>query len=108
MPRSSRSEGWRRKLLWVSVLVCCVCGPLAAAWAQEATSPNDRAQTFEAVTGPVKEDIAGGPLMLWAYAVVWIVVFGYVLRLVRLHRGVEESLARVERAVAAATPKDAG
>jgi CcmD family protein len=46
--------------------------------------------------------------MLWSYAVVWMVVFVYLLRLVRLHRGIEESLARVERAVAAATPKDVG
>jgi CcmD family protein len=49
------------------------------------------------VQGAVKEDIAGGPLMLAAYAVVWLAVFGYVFRLVRLQRGVEANLERLER-----------
>ena len=68
---------------------------------------DDRAQSFQAVEGGVKEDIAGGPLMLAAYAVVWLVVFGYVFRLVRLHRGLEDNLNRVERAVGAGQGKGA-
>jgi CcmD family protein len=30
---------------------------------------------------------------------VWLAVFGYVFRLVRLHRNIEGELARVERAI---------
>ena len=78
--------------------------PLSA-HAQSASE--DRATSFEAVSGPVKEDVAGGPLMLIAYAVVWVAVFGYVFRLVRLHKGLEDNLSRVERAVGAAGGKDA-
>jgi CcmD family protein len=59
----------------------------------------DRAQSFRSVNGGVKEDIPGGPLMLAAYAVVWLAIFGYVVRLVRLHRGVVVSLNRLERAL---------
>jgi CcmD family protein len=68
--------------------------------AQAADEPGDRAASFQAVTGAVKEDVAGGPLMLAAYAVVWLVVFFYVFRMVRLQRGVEDNLSRLERSLA--------
>jgi CcmD family protein len=76
--------------------------------APHATDATDeRAQSFEAVSGAVKEDIAGGPLMLAAYAFVWLAVFGYGFRLVRLHRSIEAELARVERAVEVAAKSGA-
>jgi CcmD family protein len=69
--------------------------------AQEATgAAQDRAADFRAVSGAVKEDVAGGPLMLAAYAVVWVALFGYVWRLNRLQRSVEVNLERLERTVA--------
>ena len=75
----------------------------ALAEAQSAEQPtsaqDDRAESFQAVSGGVKEDIAGGPLMLAAYAVVWVTLFGYVWRLARLQRGVETNLERLERSV---------
>jgi CcmD family protein len=70
--------------------------------AQATDAASDRAQSFQAVTGGVQEDIAGGPLMLLAYAIVWVAVFGYVFRLSRLQRGVEGNLERLERTLAAA------
>ncbi|HEX7480046.1 MAG TPA: CcmD family protein [Polyangiales bacterium] len=76
-----------------------------AAFAQQAPAANgveDRAQSFEAVTGAQKEDVPGGPLLVAAYAVVWVAVFGYVLRLGRLHVQVEQNLGRIEAAVAGA------
>jgi CcmD family protein len=84
------------------VLVFGLCaGALAfvgGARAQDAKgAADDRADSFQAVKGAVKEDVAGGPLMLAAYAVVWLVVFGYGFRLVRLQRGVEANLDRLER-----------
>jgi CcmD family protein len=57
----------------------------------------DRAQTFEAVSGAVKEDVPGGPLLVAAYALIWLAVFGYVFRLVRLQRGADENLARLQQ-----------
>jgi CcmD family protein len=98
-------------ILLCSLTACALMGPLAgaSAHAEDAAqgTADDRAQRFEAVSGAVKEDIAGGPLMLAAYAVVWLALFGYVFRLVRLHRSIEDDLTRVERAVAAGPPKDA-
>lgn len=67
--------------------------------AQTESAADDRAQSFQAVTGAVKEDVAGGPLMLAAYAVVWLAVFIYVFRMVRLQRGMEDSLSRLERSI---------
>jgi CcmD family protein len=81
--------------------------PLSARAEEPKSAQDDRAASFEAVTGPVKEDVAGGPLMLAAYAVVWLAIFGYGFRLVRLHRSIEDNLSRVERAVLAAGSKDA-
>ena len=98
------------------LMACAWLGPLASSTVHaEGDGPedapkdaaDDRAQSFQTVSGAVKEDIAGGPLMLAAYAVVWLAVFGYVFRLVRLHRTLEDNLTRVERAVAAGPAKDA-
>jgi CcmD family protein len=68
--------------------------------AQSGDSVGDRAASFQAVTGAVKEDVAGGPLLLAAYAIVWLCVFFYVFRMVRLQRGVEDNLSRLERSLA--------
>ena len=70
--------------------------------AQATDAAGDRAASFQAVSGGVQEDVAGGPLMLVSYAIVWLLVFGYVFRLSRLQRGVEGSLERLERTLAAA------
>jgi CcmD family protein len=77
----------------------------ASAQAPATNSVEGRAQSFEAVSGAMKEDVPGGPLLIAAYAVVWVAVFGYVLRLGRLHVQVEQSLGRVEAAVAHAKPR---
>jgi len=51
--------------------------------AQEESAPESRAQSFQAVEGATKEDVPGGPLLLGAYALIWILVFAYLLRLGR-------------------------
>jgi CcmD family protein len=68
-----------------------------------AASETDRATSFEAVEGAVKEDVPGGPLLLAAYAIVWLAVLGYVWRLSRLHARVEESIGTLTRSLASAT-----
>lgn len=75
---------------------CTLAAPIAGARADD-TAQNDRAQTFEAVSGAVKEDVPGGPLVVAAYALIWLAVFGYVFRLVRLQRGSDENLARLQQ-----------
>ena len=93
-----------RSMILALGLFAGVLAPLSATFAQDAAEPtaDDRAASFQAVSGAVKEDVPGGPLMLAAYAVVWIAVFGYVFRLVRLQRGVEANLERLERTLGSA------
>jgi CcmD family protein len=62
-------------------------------------SGNDRATTFQAVEGAVKEDVPGGPLLVSAYAFAWLAVLGYVWRLSRLSARTDESLQRLQRAL---------
>jgi len=98
-----------RRFARLVVIVCLWGAPTLLAWpgaflsraaAQDQDVAEDRAQSFQAVTGGVEEDVAGGPLMLAAYAAVWITVFGYVMRINRLQRGVEGNVQRLERSIA--------
>ena len=88
------------------IVLACFCGGIAlftptfGASAQSDEAAEDRAASFQAVSGGVQEDVAGGPLMLLAYALVWLVVFGYVFRINRLQRGVEANVERLERSIA--------
>jgi CcmD family protein len=65
------------------------------AMAQDAA--DERAQSFQAVKGAVKEDVPGGPLLLAAYGVVWVIVLLYVFRLARQQQRSQADLARLER-----------
>lgn len=61
----------------------------------------DRATSFQAVSGAVKEDVPGGPLLLGAYAAILVVIIGYGVRLVRMQQRAQTDLARLERQIAA-------
>jgi CcmD family protein len=67
--------------------------------AEEGQTPGDRAQSFQAVQGAVKEDVAGGPLLLGAYAFVWIALLGYVLRIAKLQNSANADIERLSRAL---------
>lgn len=69
------------------------------ATAQEAAE--DRATSFKAVSGAVKEDVPGGPLLLGAYAAILIVIIGYGVRLVRMQQRAASDLQRLERQITA-------
>jgi CcmD family protein len=88
-------------LAWFSAAGAVVTADMASAQdGQAAATADDRAASFQAVSGGTKEDVAGGPLMLLAYAAVWIIVFGYVYRINKLQRGVEANVERLERSIA--------
>ena len=57
----------------------------------------DRSQSFQAVQGPVTEDIAGGPLLLAAYAIIWLALFAYLYRLHSLQARTQSELGRIEK-----------
>jgi CcmD family protein len=70
-------------------------GGQAGAGAQDAAE--QRSQSFQAVQGAVREDVAGGPLLLAAYGVIWVLVLLYVVRLVRLQAHAQADVERLER-----------
>lgn len=66
-----------------------------------------RSTEFRAMTGPAQESVPGGMLMVSAYAVVWVVVFGYVLRLGGLSSATRTKLDRLEQALSKGGTGDA-
>lgn len=80
----------------------CALMTAASAVAQDAADEGtgDRATAFQAVEGAVKEDVPGGPLLVAAYGLIWLLVFGYLVRLVRLQSRTEAEVARLDKALA--------
>jgi CcmD family protein len=68
----------------------------------------DRATSFQAVEGAVREDVPGGPLLVGAYAFVWLAVFLYVWRLGRMQARAFASMDTLERALAKLAGSGAG
>jgi hypothetical protein len=87
-----------RVAAWFLGLSILMAAPLAAQ-----DSAEGRAASFEAVTGAVREDVPGGPLVVAAYALIWVAVLAYVFRLVRLHKNVDENLVRLQQDLSKAT-----
>jgi CcmD family protein len=86
---------------WISAAVpVASLGATSLARAQDADQ--DRAQSFQAVKGAVKEDVAGGPLLLVAYAAIWVIVLLYVIRLVRQQQHAQAELDRLEQVLSKA------
>lgn len=58
-----------------------------------------RSTEFRAMTGPATESVPGGTLLVAAYGVVWLLLFGYALRLGAMSRETRERLAALEKAL---------
>lgn len=73
--------------------------PPRAAEASASETPKgaaeERAAEFRGVRGPEAESVPGGALMLAAYAVVWVLLFFYLMRMRRLQRHTAEELERL-------------
>jgi hypothetical protein len=87
------------KRLWLSL-------PLLALPALAAAQ--DRATEFVAVSGPAHESVPGGALLVTAYAFVWLVVLGIVLRIALVQAKTGKDLARLEKAIADRVSKEGG
>ena len=56
---------------------------------------------FVGVTGPDAESVPGGALMVGAYAVVWVLLFLFLLRMRGLQRHTAEELERLSAEIRA-------
>ena len=69
---------------------------MTTAPAASAQVPDDRATTFQAVEGNPGEQYSGGALLVIAYAVLWLVIFGWIAILWRRQRGLDARLGELE------------
>lgn len=84
-----------RRMLWLCAMTCLSLHATGVV-AQEGDPGTDRAETFVPVEGPQVEDVPGGPLMVGAYALLWILVFGYLFMLSKRARNLEARIAQLE------------
>ena len=60
-------------------------------------NPDDRATEFQAVQGNPSEQYSGATLLVSAYAVLWVVIFGWIALVWRKQRALDARLADLER-----------
>jgi hypothetical protein len=58
-----------------------------------------RATSFQAVEGPQKESVPGGPLLLGAYGFVLLALVAYVVRLGLMQRKTSAEFERLAQAI---------
>jgi len=100
----------RVRCLAFSAIFLCIALPLGglvqAQGADSATggesAADARASSFRAVEGSDAEQVPGGSLLIGAYGVMWLFVFGYVWRLQKIHGQTREDIRRLELALAGA------
>ena len=88
----------RSSWLLAAVLNLSVLGVALPLFAQEEPA-DSRATSFQAVEGPQKEQVAGGPLLIGAYAFVLVLLVGYVARLASLQSKTTAEVERLTRAI---------
>lgn len=89
MMRTVRACRLAAALLSGAIVLVGVGGAAAPALAQQGMEAEDPAESrstaFRAVSGPQTEDVPGGALLVGAYALVWILMLAFVVRLGFLH-----------------------
>ncbi|NLE47116.1 MAG: hypothetical protein GX614_01795 [Sandaracinaceae bacterium] len=68
---------------------------------EERTALEDRSTSFQAVTGPVTEDVPGGTLLIAAYLAIWAATMLYLLRLARLGKRIDADLNALKESLPA-------
>lgn len=103
-----------RALIAAFVLGCTMLIPPPADAQEQPAEPNasaaaetkedaaeERAAQFVGVRGPEAESVPGGALMLGAYAIVWALLFLYLMRMRGLQRNTAEELERLSAEIRA-------
>jgi len=75
--------------------------PDTAASETQEDAATERATQFVGVEGPEAESIPGGALLLAAYAVVWALLFLFLMRMRGLQRQTAEELERLSAEIRA-------
>jgi len=75
--------------------------PGAAATDKQKDAAEERATQFVGVRGPDTESVPGGALLLAAYAIVWALLFLFLMRMRGLQRQTAEELERLSAEIRA-------
>ena len=75
--------------------------PGAADTEVQEDAAEERAAQFVGVRGPEAESVPGGALMLAAYAIVWVLLFLFLMRMRGLQRQTAEELERLSAEIRA-------
>ena len=81
------------------VLLTAVSAYAQDADAGVAAGTTGRETEFVAMTGPARESVPGGALLVSAYAAIWLILCAYVGRLALLQSSTSKELARLEAAL---------
>jgi len=92
-----------RKVLRFAVLLLCLGLLAASALAQQPPQPPEGFVPAASVQG--QEQLPAAPLVITAYSVVWLLVFGYLWSIWRRIARAERDLADVTRRVTGAQPR---
>lgn len=71
----------------------------AASARADADAAQERATSFRSVQGAVTEDVPGAPLLVTAYALIWVGVLAYVFRIARLQARSMAELQELSRQI---------
>lgn len=91
-------SSWLLAAVLNSFVLLAAAPSFAEGGAQEEAA-DSRATSFQAVEGPQKEQVAGGPLLVGAYAFVLVLLVGYVARLASLQSKTTAEVERLTRAI---------
>jgi CcmD family protein len=89
-------------------LIAVVSAQPSAQTAQVEPSVEQRSRVFEAVEGMQVEEVSGAKMLLAAYALFWLLLFAYVVRLARIQDRTRNDLDRLERLLAKVQKSDRG
>jgi CcmD family protein len=97
MGKGTSDKGTLRLVL--AAMVCCLAMIAGAAQAQQPPEPPEG--FVPASSLPQQEELPAAPLVIAAYAVAWVAVFGYLWSIWQRLGRVEKELAEVSRRIAA-------
>ena len=81
--------------LWLGLSLALAASDVSA----QEDAAESRSTSFQAVEGPNKEDVPGGPLLVYAYAFIMVALVAYVARLGSLQGKNRAELDRLTRAL---------
>ncbi|MBI1872804.1 MAG: CcmD family protein [Acidobacteria bacterium] len=86
----------KRSLRWLLVVLCIVCITDRVSEAQPKQPPRGQDEFVPVNDLPPSEQLPAAPLLVAAYAFVWVVLFAYVWSLWRRLGQVEREIAQLD------------